>query len=355
MLNVEERRARGIALPAPRARVGEAMGRRFDELNVKRTQAYAKDASGERFLELLNEDLRQREESLYRDHEIAHPFVFVVGLPRSGTTLLTQVLAYCLDAGYIDNFAARFWLAPVHGIRLSRLIAGEHGDAPFESDHARTATLTSIHEFGYFWRNRLNKHTFDDVVHAREREDEIDWVGLKRTLANVQHEFGRAFVAKNMLGAYHMPRLRDVLEMVVFVYIERDPLDVAVSILDARRKYFSDPSTWWSYIPVEYPLLEQRDYWEQIAGQVHYLTRFFDRALDEVGERNVVSVAYEQLCCDPASVLETVRARVATTYGYDLRIAQPPPESFPFRQRTGREADKQRFVELLERFRAEDP
>jgi LPS sulfotransferase NodH len=334
--------------------VGETPAR-FDALNVKRTEEYAKDTSGERFLQLLNEDLRARELALYEDHEISHPFVFVVGLPRSGTTLLTQVLAYCLDTGYIDNFAARFWLAPVHGIRLSRLIAGEHGGAPFESDHARTSTLTSIHEFGYFWRNWLRKHTFDDVVHAREREDEIDWAGLKRALANIQHEFGKAFVAKNMLGAYHMPRLRNELEMTLFVHIERDPLDVAVSILDARRKYFSDPDAWWSYVPVEYPLLEHRDHWEQIAGQVHYLERYLDRELAEVGEANVVRVEYEALCRNPSSVLEAVRSRLASTYGYDLGLSQPPPESFPFRQRTGRESDQERFADLLARFQAEDP
>jgi hypothetical protein len=60
--------------------------------------------------------------------------VFVLGVPRSGTTLTSQLLAYCLDAGYVNNAAARFWLAPVHGIRLARLIAGDRGERSFRSD-----------------------------------------------------------------------------------------------------------------------------------------------------------------------------------------------------------------------------
>ncbi len=331
------------------------MATTFEELYAKRKAAYAKDAVGEEFLQALNEDLQLRELELYRDGEAEHPFVFVVGLPRSGTTLVSQLLAYCLDAGYINNFAARFWLAPVHGLRLARLIAGDAAGGSFESDYARTKSLLDIHEFGYFWRHWLKKQTFDDVVHAQEREHEIDWPGLRRTLVNVQNELGKPFVAKNMLGAYHMPKLREILEKVIYVYIERDPLDVAVSILDARRKYYSDPNSWWSYVPVEYPLLKDRDYWEQIAGQVHYLTRFYERALDEVGEAGVVNVAYEELCRDPGSVLEGVAERAASVYGYPVRIGQAPPEAFPFREHADRQEDKQRFEGLLERLRADDP
>ena len=243
----------------------------------------------------------------------------------------------------------------MHGIRLSRLIAGEGDHPSFESDYARTKRLVDIHEFGYFWRFWLKKDTFDDVVRSRELEDEIDWPGLKRTLINIQHEFERPFIAKNMLGAYHMPRLRELLEKVVYVHVERDPLDVSVSILDARRKYYSDPNTWWSYVPLEYPRLSDRDYWEQIAGQVHYLARFYGQALAAAGKANVVTVTYEQVTRDPAAVLEAVAQRVASACDYELRIRQSPPPAFPFREHGQRNADKQCFQEILARLRAEDP
>ena len=219
------------------------MGSTFEELARARRGSYAKDEGDEQFLQALNEDLHARELALYRDVDVEHPFVFVLGLPRSGTTLTSQLLAYCLDAGYIDNVAARFWLAPVHGIRLARLIAGGgHGETSFLSDHARTPGLADIHEFGYFWRHWLRKHTFDDVVEARAREGEIDWTGLRRTLANVQHELGKPFVAKNVLASYHLAKVREVLGPVVWVYVERDPLDVCISILEARRTVLHRPA-----------------------------------------------------------------------------------------------------------------
>ncbi len=324
------------------------MSERFEALYERRRGAYAKDASDEDFLRGLNEDLAPRELALYDELELEHPLVFVVGLPRSGTTLLSQLLAYCLDAGYVTNVAARFWLAPVHGIRLARLIAGDEPPASFESDYARTKTLTGIHEFGYFWRHWLRKDTFEDVARSAEREDEIDWAGLRRTLANVQAELGRALVAKNMLGAYHIPRLTRELGPVVWVAIERDPLDVAVSILDARRSYYDDPSAWWSYVPVEYPALRDLDPWEQVAGQVHYLSRLYERAAATVGPERFVRVTYEQVARDPAAVLDAVRELT----GIGLRLA--PPASFPFRRHEGRDAEKERFAALLARFAEAD-
>jgi LPS sulfotransferase NodH len=330
-------------------------GARFEDLYTERRGPYVKEPGGEEFLERLNEYLRPRELELYRDVDVEHPFVFVVGLPRSGTTLLSQVLAYCLDAGYVDNFAARFWLAPVHGIRLARLIAGDAEPVSFESDYARTRTLHDIHEFGYFWRFWLKKETFEDVVHAREREGDIDWDGLRLTLANVQYELGKPLVAKNMLGAYHLPKLREVLRQVIYVYVERDRLDVCVSILDARRKYYDDPATWWSYVPVEYPLLKDRDPFAQIAGQVHYLARFYERAFAELGEESVVRVTYERLCRDPASVLAAVQERVEGAFGYRIGERQPPPAEFPLRTHDDRAADKERFADLLAGLRTDDP
>jgi hypothetical protein len=261
---------------------------------------------------------------------------------------VSQLLGYCLEAGYITNISARFWRAPVHGIRLSRVVAGEPRNVPFASDYARTQTPLGIHEFGYFWSNWLKKETFADVVHARAREDHIDWDGLRLALANMQHEFGRPMVAKNILGAYHMPRLRTLLDQVFWVQIERDPLDTCISILDARRRYHEDENRWWSYVPPEYPELASLGFAEQIAGQVHYLGSFYERAFAEVGGTSV-RIRYEDLCASAAAVLRTVVDEVEVAYGHRIEIRQEPPSSFMFRTYTDRDNEKEVFARALDK------
>ncbi len=324
------------------------MSEKLKSFYRKRQGKYVKRPEDEHFLEELNQTLKEKEGSYYQDYAIEHPFLFVYGLPRSGTTLITQLIAHCMDVGFINNLMARFYLAPLHGIRLSRAIFGDQRSTNFNSDYARTHELTDIHEFGYFWRYWLKKETSEGVTRAAEIEKEIDWAGLKKTLANIQHEFKKPMVFKNIFGSYHQEKLTSVLEKVLFIYIKRDILDAAVSILEARKKYYSDLNTWWSYMPIEYEKIKNLDYWGQIAGQVYYLKRYYDQKSKTLP--NVLSIEYRELTENPAAILKKINAKLIELGLEEIEIDQPPPESFPFRTYRDKKAEKERFRQLIEQF-----
>jgi len=327
------------------------MGTKLSELYTKRQGKYVKKAEDEDFMTGMNLTLQKREFELYKDYNIDYPFLFVFGLPRSGTTLLTQVIAHSFDIGFINNLMARFWLAPVHGVRLSKLILGTKKDTAYQSDYAATNELTDIHEFGYFWRYWLKKESFTGVTKAKEIEKEIDWPGLKKTLANLQHEFGKAMIFKNIFGSYHLQRLKEFLNKVIYIYIRRDPLDVAVSILAARRKYYRDLNTWWSYMPIEYDKIKDLDYWEQIAGQVYYLQRYYDTETDPSRLENVVQVEYSDLAHRPLKVLHEISEKSQVLFNYSLNIINKPPANFPFRAHNNKNEEKEKFRKLMEEFK----
>jgi hypothetical protein len=330
------------------------MGQSLRNLNEERRAEYHKNSQDEDFLLELNRALQSRELALYGDYNIEHPFIFVFGLPRSGTTLITQLIAYSLDVGYINNLIARFWLAPVHGTRLSKNILGNLKGTSFQSDYARTSELADIHEFGYFWRFWLQKETFADIIHVKEREKSIDWSGLKKALSNVQHEFQKPMVFKNIFGSYHLQKLSDELGKVLYVYIERDPLDVAISILNARKKYYSDLNRWWSYTPVEYDRIKDLDYWEQIAGQIYFLSRYYERVIGESPGIHVIHVAYRELCAHPGKLLGLIQRRCEDILQYNLDIINEPPEEFPCNVYRNHDEEKDKFKRLLQKFELEN-
>ncbi|MDX1636841.1 MAG: sulfotransferase [Balneolaceae bacterium] len=322
-----------------------------EELNRKRSEAYRKSADQENFLYRFNESLVEFERQQYRQIEPEYPFLFVIGLPRSGTTLLSQLIAHCLDVGFINNLAARFWRAPVTGIRFARSVLDEEPFKAFQSHYGATEERADIHEFGYFWRHWLKKDSFENIKNAREIEPKIDWQGLRLALANMQRQFGRPMVFKNIFGSYHMSQLDNLLKQTLWIYIERDPLDTAISILRARQKYYDDPSTWWSYVPPEYEKIIDKDYRHQIAGQIHYLKQFFHRELDNLDPAGRgLTVHYQDLAQSPNRVLNTIRKRVQSLYGHDIRVSQPAPEQFEYRRYENSKQEKQKFKEILERF-----
>ncbi|MBD3224737.1 MAG: hypothetical protein GF313_08405 [Caldithrix sp.] len=319
---------------------------RLTDLYQNRKGGYVKSPQTENFLQHLNRSLQAAEQELYTDDlGIEHPFIFVFGLPRSGTTLMTQLIAHSLDVGFINNFEARFWLAPLHGIRLFKSIYGDQRQTDFHSDYARTSELSDIHEFGYFWRYWLQKETFEGVTRCKEMEPNINWAGLKKTLANMQQEFGKPMIFKNIFGSYHLKTMQDILSKVLYVYIERDPLDAAVSILQARKKYYTDLNTWWSYMPIEYEQLRDKDYYTQIAGQVYYLKRFYDREIKN-NDLNVVRVSYQSLTGSPHQVFKQIQDTSLQLLDYSLTVDNPPPGEFPYRSYPQSE-DKEKFSTLI--------
>lgn len=322
--------------------------RHLKDLNQKRKGAYYKDPAEENFLEELNEYLQPRELDTYLDIAPPHPHIFIFGLPRSGTTLLSQVIAHGLDVGYINNFVARFWLAPVHGIKLSQSILKKEPEPSFRSDFGATGSLKDIHEFGYFWRKWLHKDALEGIKNAESLEDKIDWEGLVRSLANIQAELDKPMVYKNIFGAYHTPRLTKALNTkALWIYIERDPLDVAVSILNARKKFYHDINTWWSYAPPNYEELLKLDHWGQIAGQIHYLKEYYYQQIERMESiQPVLPIKYEQLTQDPVAVLNIIRKTLHQRFSTSVNLKADPSEAIEHRS-YGPSKEKEIFADRL--------
>ncbi|HEX6141446.1 MAG TPA: sulfotransferase [Geminicoccaceae bacterium] len=286
---------------------------------------YQKDPVEEAFLEGLNASLAEFERAGYElDLPERYPTFHVVGAPRSGTTLLIQLIASSLDIGCINNLIAAFWEAPCCGIRLSRKLLGEHPPASsYRSHYGRTTAIYEPHEFGYFWTRLLQYSDF----RAPEEQDHapIDWQEVRTVITNMTATWGRPIVFKSFKIPWHAGELLRVLEKSCFLWMRRDPVDVAVSLFRMRLSYALTPEEWVSFKPPEYEVLKDLPVHRQVAGQAVYLDRQIRRALDAIGRRNVIEVSYDELCRAPAEVLERVR-ELAARNGYQARFRMPPPE-----------------------------
>ncbi|MCH8331709.1 MAG: hypothetical protein IH946_10110, partial [Bacteroidetes bacterium] len=169
--------------------------------------------------------------------------------------------------GYVNNLIAKFWLSPVTGITLSRIVLKNGNNTSFTSDFGKTRELFEPHEFGYFWIHWLKMKDMPPYI-PTDVESKIDWDGLYQTLLNISDAFGKPFAFKALSPGHHIARFAEMLDKALFIYIERDPLDVGLSLYQARMEYYNDPAQWWSMFPPEYDALKDLPYWEQIAGQI---------------------------------------------------------------------------------------
>lgn len=257
------------------------------------------------FLERLNLALLEFEEKQRTPcpWSSKHPFYFVIGAPRSGTTLLTQMLAYCYEFSYISNIAARFYMNPVVGVRLSKQLV-KHPTPTFESRCAQTESGEDIHEFGWFWMTHLGLSSSIDVDWGAPDAAHID-LTLK-ALRALQSEFSSPIVMKGIYPAYYSEWLNTAMgEAIRWINIERDPIDTCISIWDARGK---DKKKWFGW---HIPKSERERYYDldptwQIAYQVSYFRRHYREIAD-------VTIQLEDLCTRPYYTLQKLVFGETTT------------------------------------------
>ena len=310
------------------ARHGE-LPRFVSDENNWRTESYHKDTQMEQRFVRMNIALSYLEEFSSADTD--YPTVFIFGLPRSGTTLSHQLIAQCLDLGYVNNLIARFWLAPQYGIVLSEIVLGPQKNAQFNSNLGQTSDPFGPHEFGYFWNNWLKIRDINDMIAFNNPSPEIDWPGLGRTVRGMQGMFDSGIVFKTNYAPVHIREYAKSFSMPLFIYVERDPVDIALSILAARIAVYGRPDLWWSVYPPNYYELVELPFHQQIAGQVYSLRETYEKQVRLIPSELVIRLDYKDLCTRPADIISNVQTRVLDVHDFHLRRTLDHPEQFQFR------------------------
>ena len=274
-----------------------------------RLPAHEKNAADERFLARLNEWMAAMPLAGAADGSGGLPIVYVVGAPRSGTTLVSQLLAKYLEVGYINNLIARFWSRPMAGIRLSEICLGPDArrTISLRSTHGVTADIAGPHEFGYFWRHwlQLDRAATHHLTDAEIRR--VDGDGLGKVLREeILGGFNRPTVFKNVICGFQAGLLSRVHPPSLFIHVTRDPIATAGSILAARVARYGDVGAWWSLKPGSFDSIKHiASPAQQVARQVRDCRSEFATELSSAGVRSL-TVSYEEICAAPDSLLVRV-------------------------------------------------
>lgn len=323
-----------------------------------RTPEFARVAQQEDLLREVNRYLAAAESSQLRDVPATPrlPLVFIVGAPRSGTTLMLQWLAASSVFAYPSNLLARFFGAPHIGAKIQRLITDpgfDFRDELASSEHAikwssevgKTKGMLQPHEFFYFWRRFFPVDQAQKLTPAQLRGS--DPIGFARGWAAIEAAFGKPVAAKGILLQYDIERLAAWLPTSVFIHTVRDPVANVESLLRARERVYDSRETWFSVRPPEYDWLQHEDPRTQVAGQVLYTNARIAQSLRSISPERSVHVEYRDFCSKPAD-LWTHLAQILSSQGVDIGRYNGPV-TFNYSDRLHHEgADLDRIVAALD-------
>lgn len=280
-----------------------------------------------------------------------NPILFVVGAPRSGHTLLSQVLHSSGGFATPSNFVSRFWLAPYVAAMIERtLMTGQKEHlSNFQSSYGKTAGLSEPHEFGHFLRRWL---PFRETHKAEiEKIPEEKAAEFAREAAALEQAYGRILFLRNIVYGLNIQLLRHVFPRALFVVCRRNTLYQAQSILLARQKLVGSSDTWWSLRPPQYQQLKALPYPEQIAGQILCTYQEIESGLAGADEGLWLDIHYNDLCRQPREQAERIAHMVSAQGGAATCDEQAIPDHFEIRdvQRVNHE-ELSRLNAALEQF-----
>ncbi len=288
----------------------------------KRTAGFKRNDGLEYLLKSLNTDMQPSEQGLLARYSIPKmPLIFVMGPPRSGTTLLMQWLANTGIVSYPTNLLSRFYEAPIIGAKIQLMLTDprynfrdELGEfvqqSKYVSENGKTNGVLAPNEFWYFWRRFLSVPA-RDVWSDDELRQTMDTATMLAELAGIMDVFDKPFATKGLLFNNNIPFLNSIFDKVVFVQIKRDPIMNIQSVLGARERQLGSRNAWYSFDISERQELKDLAPIEQVAGQIAYINRAVNKGLSEVSSSRKLSVQYEDFCENPVIFFDLLKTKLS--------------------------------------------
>jgi hypothetical protein len=223
-----------------------------------------------------------------------HP-VFIIGPPRTGSTILYQILSNSLDLLYIDNLMDGFHRNLFVGAKLSNFFFNNKPHRCYKSWHGDTfrCGLHAPSECGRFWYQWIpdRKHYVGREELSPQKIEEI-----KNIIYALINKFGKPFLLKNLMNSLRLEMIKQIAPQAKIIFIKRNPLDTALSILRARKETQTPKNELWSVNPKNYKELVKLDEHEMVVKQIYYIEKqiYHDQKLFPKG--NFLTVHYEHLC-----------------------------------------------------------
>lgn len=258
---------------------------------------------------------------LTQTHTTDLPIILVVGLPRSGSTLVYQTLAQSLPVSFFTNLSALFPRAPITISRRLDLWC-QYRSPDFHNFYGNTPGWAAPNDGFHIWNRWLGQDRYT-VPQQLSLEGQVQ---MRTFFTAWLAVMGQPLLNKNNRNTAGMSLLSQILDNLWFIVVHREPLYVAQSLLIAREKVQGNRAISWG-LGTESAAKPALDPFEDVAAQVARISQ--DLALQQlqcVGDR-LIEVSYEQFCADPRAIVCQIYKTIWGPHA-DPSMVHPPQQPF---------------------------
>ncbi|MGM0411603.1 MAG: sulfotransferase [Bacillota bacterium] len=269
-------------------------------------------------------DLEKKTE---RDVYQKYPIILIVGPPRTGSTLLYQLMINSFDLCFFNNFMMKFPYSPVLMSKILSCLNYIKLRTEYQSFYGEVDGWLSPSQ-GYKVWNRWfpndQSYVGENILKKKELNE------ISNTIKSISNNCKKPFINKWPGNSVRILPLKKALPDTLFIRITRDPLYVAGSIFEATKNFLDNEDEWFSTKPKEYPMIKNHPILQRICEQVFFLEKNITEDLEKDKNTKVYNVSYEKLCQNPNYILEEINAFINHNNKYKpiTKRKNTIPESF---------------------------
>lgn len=275
---------------------------------------------------------------------VKHPCIFIIGAPRSGSTLLYQCITEYFDVGYIKNLHRTFYTNIAFAERwIAPLIKKPSSD--FLSNLGQTEGPAAPSECAVYWYRFFRRSP--QYIPANET-DRDSMARLAYSLNRFTRQLnGKPLFVKNMNHALRLPALLEAVPNALFIVTHRDERDTAISILNARKKFHGDYASWWSMEPDRFAEISKLPLEQQASNQIRGIDELINKTRSTMPATRFLDVHHADLLHTPEKVMADI-AQFLTGSGVEInRSGKSLPPAFHARKP---QLDDTELQEKVERY-----
>lgn len=260
-------------------------------------------------MSLVDTSLLHAEEALLSNASVSpaqiRP-VFILGAPRTGSTLLYQAMAHSFGLSFISNLTnSTFPDTPIIGLAIQK---GLNVEISFESAFGKTHGPFQPSEGSAVMSRWFGGGHPSQVVSTRIRDGKE--AHFRRTLAAAEAICAGPLMIKNAWHCFRIPYLAGTLAAARFVWARRDIRRAASSDLEARYLTKGDGNAWNSATPANVETLRRLPPPGQVVENQFEFNSAIETTLTRDASGRWMEVWYEDFIAAPDAVLSRIGTRL---------------------------------------------
>ncbi len=235
---------------------------------------------------------KYEDEIIERHKDITFKPIFIIGLPRSGSTLLYQLMIRHFRLTYFSNLASVFYKYPVS---ISQYFINKQKSyvlEKYESEYGVTKGLYAPSEAG-----RIFRFWFSNDCSTGKRK-------IKKSISALSNIYGRPFIWKNLNLSFHVKIISEIFHNPLFILINRDMRFICQSIylstFDSKNININGLSN--------RDLYDGKDVLEKIARRICKIDKKIKKNL-VLHSNNYIEIQYSDLCNNLPKTLELISSK----------------------------------------------